>query len=84
MTKAVDKELLKELATKTKKWYIFSDSNKQGGVGSAISEFLVENKIYHIKLTTFEYEDIFITHGDTQKVKESLGLLPHQIANKYF
>jgi len=82
--KPLDTKMLLRLSQRFSKWYIFSDSSKQGGVSSAINEFLVENKIYHIKLTTFEYEDIFITHGDTQKVKESLGLLPHQIANKYF
>jgi 1-deoxy-D-xylulose-5-phosphate synthase len=35
-----------------------------------------------VRLTTFEYEDHFITHGKTKLVEESLGLLPEQLAIK--
>lgn len=77
--KPLDRELLKTLATTTNKWYIFSDSQKQGGVGSAILEFLNEEKL-QIELTTFEYEDIYIQHGDTKLLEESLGILPEQLA----
>jgi 1-deoxy-D-xylulose-5-phosphate synthase len=79
--KPLPKELLLNLSTKTKKWYIFSDSQKQGGVGSALLEFINENNL-DIKLTTFEYEDIYIQHGDTKLVEESLGLLPEQLVLK--
>jgi 1-deoxy-D-xylulose-5-phosphate synthase len=65
-----------------KKWFIFSDSAKQGGVGSAILECLSENKIQDVSLTSFEYDDDFITHGNTKLVEESLGLLPEQLAKK--
>ncbi len=79
--KPLDRELLKTLATTTNKWYIFSDSQKQGGVGSAILEFLNEEKL-QIELTTFEYEDIYIQHGDTKLLEESLGILPEQLATR--
>ncbi len=79
--KPLDKELLTKLATHTTKWYIFSDSQKQGGVGSAILEFLNEAKI-QIELVTFEYEDIYIQHGDTKLLEEDLGILPSQLAKK--
>ncbi|MFY9075477.1 1-deoxy-D-xylulose-5-phosphate synthase [Malaciobacter mytili] len=79
--KPLDKELLKQLSKKYNDWYIFSDSQKQGGVGSAILEFLNEEKI-NINLTSFEYEDHFIEHGDTKVVEESLGLLPSLLVNK--
>jgi 1-deoxy-D-xylulose-5-phosphate synthase len=79
--KPLDKKTLKELAKKYDDWYIFSDSQKQGGVGSAILEFLNEEKIC-INLTSFEYEDDFIPHGDTKVVEESLGLLPAQLADR--
>jgi len=80
--KPLDFNLLKELSNHHKKWYIFSDSAKLGGVGSAISEFLQQEGILDVKVTTFEYEDNFIEHGNTKKVEESLGLLPHQLAKK--
>lgn len=80
--KPLDEEMLKAMAQKHKRWFIFSDSAKMGGVGSAILEFLAEEKITDIELTSFEYEDAFITHGNTKLVEESLGLLPQQLAKK--
>jgi 1-deoxy-D-xylulose-5-phosphate synthase len=80
--KPLDKEMLKELAKKHKRWYVFSDSSKMGGVGSAISEFLTDEKILGVELVSFEYEDEFITHGNTKLVEESLGILPKQLARK--
>ena len=80
--KPLDSEMLKNLATKHKKWFVFSDSSKMGGVGSAISEFLADENILDVNLTSFEYSDDFITHGNTKLVEESLGLLPKQLAKR--
>ncbi len=80
--KPLDEEMLLELSKKYKRWYVFSDSAKQGGVGSAILECLSQNMINDIALTSFEYDDAFITHGNTKLVEESLGLLPEQLATK--
>jgi len=80
--KPLDKELLKELAKKYKKWYIFSDSAKLGGVASALLEFLEDEKIKDISLESFEYEDRFIPHGKTADVEQFLGIMPEQIASK--
>ncbi len=79
--KPLDKDGLKDLATKYKKWYVFSDSQAQGGVGSALLEFVSMNNL-DVKVVTFEYEDDFIQHGDTKKIEESLGLLPEQLAKR--
>ena len=79
--KPLDIKLLKELSNSTKKWYIFSDSQAQGGVGTAILEFVSKYDI-DISIKTFEYDDLYIQHGDTKLLEESLGLLPKQIANK--
>ncbi len=80
--KPLDKEMLLELAKTHKKWFIFSDSVKMGGVGSAILEMLSQERVQDIELTTFEYDDEFITHGNTKLVEESLGLLPKQLAEQ--
>ncbi len=53
-----------------------------GGVGSAILELLSKKKIQDVSLTTFEYDDAFITHGNTKLVEESLGILPEQLAKR--
>ncbi|NOZ90399.1 MAG: 1-deoxy-D-xylulose-5-phosphate synthase [Epsilonproteobacteria bacterium] len=80
--KPLDKERLKELSKTHKRWFVFSDSAKMGGVGSAILEFLSDEGIKDIDLTSFEYKDEFITHGNTKLVEESLGILPEQLALK--
>ncbi len=80
--KPLDEVMLRDMAKKYKKWFVFSDSSKMGGVGSAILEFLAEDKILDVELTSFEYEDDFITHGKTNLVEESLGLLPEQLASR--
>ena len=79
--KPLDEKRLKQLASKYDKWYVFSDSQKQGGVASAILEFLNKENIF-VNVVSFEYEDSFIQHGDTKKVEESLGLLPEQLVLK--
>ena len=82
--KPLDKDCLVELAKKYDNWYIFSDSQKQGGVASAILELLNDENIKNVNVTSFEYEDRFIEHGDTKKVEEFLGILPEQLVAKIF
>ena len=78
----IDKNILIELSKKYSDWYVFSDSQKQGEVSSAILEVGKEEKIQKRKITSFAYDDFFIEHGDTKQVEESLGLLPQQLALK--
>ncbi len=80
--KPLDESMLLDLSKRYKKWFVFSDSAKRAGVGSAILEYLSENHIQEVILTSFEYEDEFITHGNTKLVEESLGLLPEQLAKR--
>lgn len=80
--KPLDEKMLLALTHTYKKWYVFSDSAAHGGVGSALLEFLSQNKIQDVVLTTFEYNDSFIAHGDTKEVEASLGILPGQLAKK--
>ncbi len=79
--KPLDTKLLSKLSINKKEWYIFSDSQKQGGVASAILEFVAEAKL-DVKITSFEYEDEFIQHGDTKLLEESLGMLPEQLVQR--
>ena len=80
--KPIDKKCLIELSKKYDNWYVFSDSQKQGGVASAILEVLNEKRIHNVEVTSFEYDDSFIEHGETKQVEESLGLLPEQLVLK--
>ena len=75
--KPLDEELLRDLAKRYKKWFVFSDSVQLGGVASAIRELGLP-----VDIVSFEYEDSFIPHGKVRDVEEHLGLLPHQLAWK--
>ncbi len=80
--KPLDEMMLKELSKRYRHWFVFSDSAKRGGVASAIGEYLDETAIQEVVLTSFEYDDAFITHGNTKLVEESLGLMPEQLAER--
>lgn len=80
--KPLDSQMLRTMAMQHKKWYVFSDSARIGGVGSALLEWLCEEKITDVAVVTFEYEDEFIKHGSTKLVEESLRLLPVQLAQR--
>ena len=82
--KPLDIEILADAANRFEKWFVFSDGAKMGGVASALSEAIMFNKLNNITIYSFEYEDKFITHGNTKKVEESLGLLPEQIKEKIY
>ncbi|MBK1963885.1 1-deoxy-D-xylulose-5-phosphate synthase [Campylobacter novaezeelandiae] len=78
--KPLDEEFLKELAKKTKIWFVFSESNKIGGVGSLLNTFIQENNL-NIKLISFEYKDKFIEHGKLFEIEKELGLDTDSLAN---
>jgi len=78
--KPLDRELLRELAGRYPRWYVFSDGARMGGVASAIEEFFAEKGIEGVEVTSFEYDDAFIPHGKTADVERSMGLLPEQLA----
>lgn len=80
--KPLDTQLLLQMALQHKQWYVFSDSARMGGVGSALLEWLSQEKINDVEVISFEYDDTFIKHGNTKLVEESLGLSPKQIATR--
>lgn len=80
--KPLDGEMLKRMSENHKEWFVFSDSAKMGGVGSAILEFLSQSDIEGVKVTSFEYEDAFITHGATKLIEDDLGITPERLAKR--
>ena len=69
--KPLDEELLKSL--KAKKWFIFSDSAKIGGVAETIESFVIENNL-NKEVISFEIEDKFIPHGQTSDIEKLLKI----------
>lgn len=80
--KPLDEKLLKELSSTCKRWYVFSDSAKIGGVAEKLLSWLSQNSINDVEVISFEYEDKFIEHGNTKEVEEKLGVLPEQLIKK--
>jgi 1-deoxy-D-xylulose-5-phosphate synthase len=80
--KPLDEKLLKKTALACKRWYIFSDSAKRGGVGEILLGFLSEQKIYDVVLESFEYEDNFIPHGNSVDIEDKLEVSINKIVKK--
>ena len=72
--KPLDKGLLLNLAKNCKKWFIFSDSAKKGGVGDILSAFLQDEKIFDVSIVSFEFDDKFIQHGKISDVEQGIGV----------
>jgi len=75
--KPFDKEFLKAL--KAKKWFVFSDNVKAGGIGEMLSEFVIEEGL-NVTVTSYEYPDKFIPHGNNDEIEKLLGLDVNSIA----
>jgi 1-deoxy-D-xylulose-5-phosphate synthase len=73
--KPLDIGLLNSL--KAKKWYVFSDNVKNGGVAELICSYFKDREIY-----SFEYPDKFIPHGDIASLERELGVDINSIYEK--
>ncbi len=80
--KPLDEAMLRKAAQTYHRWYVFSDSAAEGGVASALLEWLAREGIGDVQVVTFEYPDRFITHGATADVEASLGLTPERLAKR--
>ena len=75
----MDEDLLKEILKRHKYVVTMEDGTLNGGFGSAIAEFILDNR-YMNELLRFGIPDRFIQHGKIDKLEEELGLLPQQMA----
>ena len=80
--KPLDDAMLQRLSRGYSRWYIFSDGARRGGVASALEEWLAERGVEGVKIRSFEYDDAFIPHGNTELVEHYLGLCPEQLAER--
>ena len=76
--KPLDLDMLTKLSNQYKRWFVFSDSAKLGGVASAIGELNLKG----IEIKSFEYEDKFIPHGNSELVEEALQVRPIDLATR--
>ena len=69
--KPLDTQTLKNL--KAKKWFVFSDTAKIGGVAESLQAFSNDNSL-HKKIISFEIEDKYIPHGETKDIEKMLKI----------
>lgn len=70
--KPLDKDL-KDILPKYQIIFVFSDSYKINGVGSALLEYMMEEDL-KLRIETFEIPDKYIPHGNTVLIEKSVGL----------
>jgi len=71
--KPIDTKILHKVCQRGDKIITIEDGVKAGGFGSSILEFMSENN-YLNKVKVLGVPDVFVKHGDTKKLKESIGL----------
>jgi len=70
--KPLDREMLAQCAERYNRWFVFSDTAKEGGVASALLECLASFENSVVKVHSFEFNDNFVTHGQTEAVLHAL------------
>ncbi|MBV34009.1 MAG: 1-deoxy-D-xylulose-5-phosphate synthase [Rickettsiales bacterium] len=76
--KPLDEELIRELAETHELFITIEENAVQGGAGSAINEFILNNDI-QIKVRNLGLPDRFIEHGSTGDLMERIGLTADDI-----
>ena len=70
--KPIDEELLHTIFKKFDKIITVEDGSLKGGLGSAVAEFMVQNK-YSAQVKTLGIPDQFIEHGKPEELQEICG-----------
>ena len=74
--KPLDKETIKKSIQKTKKVITIEDGTEIGGLGTAIEELIIEEKLGQIEFKKYCWPDEFITHGSAQELEKKYNACP--------
>jgi len=80
--KPLDKELLLDNLLSASCAITIEEHALQGGLGSIINNFIVQNGLTHLKVKNFGIPDEFIGHGNYSDLLEQLGLTPAMVADE--
>lgn len=81
--KPLDEKLLTELAATHRLFVTLEENSLQGGFGSAVAEFIVDNDLVkNTSLLRFGLPDSFIEQGTQDELLELCGLTPVAMAEK--
>lgn len=79
--KPLHKTYLERLAGSHSKWLSIEENQTDGGIGSALLEFLSDEQLA-VELTRMALPDRFVTHGDRASLLKEVGLSKEQIETK--
>ncbi|MEO0161375.1 MAG: 1-deoxy-D-xylulose-5-phosphate synthase [candidate division WOR-3 bacterium] len=79
--KPLDFEMLDTLIAKLKSVFVLEENSFIGGLGSAVANYLVNNKL-PVKVHTIALPDRFIPHGSREVLLKVVGLDSETIADK--
>ncbi len=79
--KPLDKDLIIEQAKKTQRILTVEENAKLGGLGSAVSELLIEEGV-SVKFKRIGLPDNFVEHGDLKTLREIYGLTYQNIISE--
>lgn len=72
--KPIDTELLKEVSSRFKRIITVEDGVVTGGMGSAVLEFLADEKIDGVQVLRIGLPDSFVTHGSMTDLTKLCGI----------
>ena len=77
--KPLDANMLHEIGKKYKRLITVEDGVRQGGMGSAVLEWLTDNG-YALDVVRLGLPDEFVEHGSVKELQNLVGLTPEKIA----
>lgn len=72
--KPIDHELLHEAASRYPLLITLENGTVNGGLGSAVSEFLSDHKYTNVRLLRIGIPDSFVTHGSISELQQIVGI----------
>ncbi len=80
--KPLDEEVIKKSIEKTKKVITIEDGTTINGLGTAVKELIIKEKLEEIDIQTFAYPDEFIKHGTVEELEKIYHQDVKSIINK--
>ena len=80
--KPFDKQTIKETIQKTRNVITIEDGTSINGLGTAVEELIIEEKLENINFQKLAYPDEFIKHGSVEELEKIYGLDEENVLKK--